>query len=35
MIRDTLPNGVEPGRIEQDVQVFVSSLLEHGVVELR
>ena len=36
LIVDALPNGgVELGRVEHDVQAFVSSLVEHGVVELR
>ena len=36
LILDALPNpGVELGRVEDDVRAFVSSLVEHGVVELR
>jgi hypothetical protein len=37
LILSALPNAadVELGRVEHDVQAFVVSLIEHGVVELR
>ena len=36
LIVETLPGErVELGRVEHDVRVFVGSLVEHGVVELR
>jgi hypothetical protein len=36
MIVETLPGeSVEMGRVEHDVQAFVGTLIEHGVVELR
>jgi hypothetical protein len=37
LILNALPNAadVELGRVEHDVQAFVASLIEHGVVELR